>query len=62
MNLQVYARQFPEVSFQPGAVKMSFLAAVKAFAIQPNATQTPLFKLNAVSASVTLHLHNNGWI
>ncbi|KAM7412254.1 hypothetical protein PAMA_021954 [Pampus argenteus] len=49
MDLQVYAREAPGVSFLPGAVKMGFLAAVKAFAIQPNTTQTPLFKLHVDS-------------
>lgn len=45
MSLQLYAQEVPAVSFQPGAVKIGFQAAVKALAIQPNATQTPLFKL-----------------
>ncbi|XP_070766469.1 bactericidal permeability-increasing protein [Enoplosus armatus] len=49
MNLQVYARQAPLFSFQPGAVKLDFQGAVQAFAIQPNGTQTPLFKLNVDS-------------
>ncbi|KAM6981800.1 bactericidal permeability-increasing protein [Tautogolabrus adspersus] len=46
MNLQVYAREVPLFSFLPGAVKLGFQGAVKAFAIQANKTQTPLFKLN----------------
>nr|XP_046251919.1 lipopolysaccharide-binding protein [Scatophagus argus] len=46
MKLQVYAREVPLFSFQPGAVKLNLKGAVKAFAIQPNGTQTPLFKLN----------------
>ncbi|XP_062282921.1 lipopolysaccharide-binding protein isoform X1 [Scomber scombrus] len=45
MTLQVYATEVPQVSFHSGAVKMGSMAAVKAFAIQPNSTQTPLFKL-----------------
>ncbi|XP_053172858.1 lipopolysaccharide-binding protein isoform X2 [Scomber japonicus] len=45
MTLQVYATDVPQVSFHSGAVKMGSMAAVKAFAIQPNSTQTPLFKL-----------------
>ncbi|XP_040007580.1 bactericidal permeability-increasing protein [Xiphias gladius] len=49
MNLQVYAREVPMFSFQPDAVKLGFPGAVKAFAIQPNGTQTPLFKLNVDS-------------
>lgn len=52
MNLQVYAREVPLFSFQPGAVKLGLLGAVKAFAIQANGTQTPLFKLNVVSTFV----------
>uniref|UniRef100_A0A3B4VAQ6 Bactericidal permeability-increasing protein n=1 Tax=Seriola dumerili TaxID=41447 RepID=A0A3B4VAQ6_SERDU len=49
MDLQVYATEVPMFSFQPDAVKVDFQVAVKAFAIQPNGTQTPLFKLNVVS-------------
>lgn len=52
MNLQVYAREVPLFSLQPGAVTLGFLGAIKAFAIQPNGTQTPLFKLNVVSTFV----------
>lgn len=47
MNLQIYAREVPMFSFQPGVVKLGFQAALKASAIQPNGTQIPLFKLNA---------------
>ncbi|KAM7404456.1 hypothetical protein PAMP_011801 [Pampus punctatissimus] len=50
VDLQVYAREAPSVSFLPGAVKIDFLAAVKAFAIQPNSTQTPLFKLHVMTS------------
>ena len=49
MDLQVYARDVPLFSFRPGAVELDLQASIKAFAIQPNGTQTPLFKLNAVS-------------
>lgn len=49
MDLHVYARDTPMFSFQPGAVKLGIQGAVKAFAIQPNGTQTPLFQLNIVS-------------
>uniref|UniRef100_A0A8C2WH40 Bactericidal permeability-increasing protein n=1 Tax=Cyclopterus lumpus TaxID=8103 RepID=A0A8C2WH40_CYCLU len=49
MTLQIYAREVPMFSFQPGVVQMGFQGAVKAFAIQPNGTQTPLFKLNVDS-------------
>lgn len=49
MNLQIYAREVPMFSFQPGVVKLGFQGAVKASAIQPNGTQIPLFKLNVDS-------------
>lgn len=54
MNLQVYARETPMFDFQPGSVKLSLLGAVKAFAILPNSTLIPLFKLNAVSVAYVL--------
>ncbi|XP_041859111.1 bactericidal permeability-increasing protein [Melanotaenia boesemani] len=46
MDLQVYARQAPTFSLQPGVVKLGVQAAVNAFAIEPNGTQIPLFILN----------------
>lgn len=49
MNLQVYAREVPLASFQPGLVKLDLQGAVKAFAVQLNGTQIPLFTLNTVS-------------
>lgn len=49
MNLKVDARDTPLFTFQNGAIKLDLLGTVKAFAIQPNGTQTPLFKLNVVS-------------
>ncbi|XP_034733728.1 lipopolysaccharide-binding protein [Etheostoma cragini] len=49
MNLHVYARELPMFSFHPSVVKLGFPSVVKAFAIQPNGTQTPLFKLNVDS-------------
>ncbi|CDR04754.1 unnamed protein product, partial [Oncorhynchus mykiss] len=49
MELQVYARNVPIFSFQADKVTMEFPGAVKAFAIQPNASRTPLFKLNVDS-------------
>uniref|UniRef100_A0A3Q3EMA6 Bactericidal permeability-increasing protein n=1 Tax=Labrus bergylta TaxID=56723 RepID=A0A3Q3EMA6_9LABR len=57
MSLQVYAREIPLFSFLPGAVKLGFQGAVKAFAIQANKTQTPLFKLN-----VDTQLSGKVWI
>uniref|UniRef100_A0A3Q2YJ56 Bactericidal permeability-increasing protein n=1 Tax=Hippocampus comes TaxID=109280 RepID=A0A3Q2YJ56_HIPCM len=50
MTLQIYATNFPVFSFRSGAVVLSSSGAVKAFAIQRNATLTPLFKLHVVSA------------
>uniref|UniRef100_G3NSE0 Bactericidal permeability-increasing protein n=2 Tax=Gasterosteus aculeatus aculeatus TaxID=481459 RepID=G3NSE0_GASAC len=49
MVLQIYAREVPMFSFQSGVVKLPIEGAVKAFAIQPNGTQIPLFKLHVVS-------------
>lgn len=53
MSLQVYAREVPLFSILPGAVYLDLKGAVKAFAIQPNGTQTPLFKLNVVSTYIS---------
>lgn len=47
MSLLVYARDIPMFNFQPGAVKLNFLGAIKASAIQANSSLTPLFTLNA---------------
>lgn len=49
MRLQVYARDLPLFSFQPGVVKLTIPLAIKAFAIEPNTTLTPLFKLHVVA-------------
>lgn len=49
MDLKVYARDTPLFIFQNGAIKLNLNVTVKAFAIQPNGTQIPLFKLNVVS-------------
>uniref|UniRef100_A0A3P8YAQ8 Bactericidal permeability-increasing protein n=1 Tax=Esox lucius TaxID=8010 RepID=A0A3P8YAQ8_ESOLU len=49
MLLEVYAREIPMFSFLPGEVTLDFPGAVKALAILPNRTLTPLFKLNADS-------------
>lgn len=49
MSLLVYARQIPFFSFELGFVKLNVPSAIKAFAIQPNSTLTPLFKLNVDS-------------
>ncbi|KAM4610983.1 bactericidal permeability-increasing protein-like isoform 1-T1 [Polymixia lowei] len=49
MELQVYASKAPVFSFQTGAVKLAFLGVIKACAIQPNTTRTPLFTLTADS-------------
>ncbi|XP_054648634.1 bactericidal permeability-increasing protein [Dunckerocampus dactyliophorus] len=50
MVLHTYARHFPVFSFHPGAITLSLPSSVKAFAIQPNATLTPLFKLHVDSS------------
>lgn len=50
MVLEVYAQQIPLFSFSPGFVKLDLPSAIKAFAVQPNSTLTPLFKLNMESA------------
>ncbi|KAG7519787.1 lipopolysaccharide-binding protein-like [Solea senegalensis] len=57
MNLQVYATEVPMFSFQSGVVRLGFLGAVKAFAIQSNGTQTPLFKLSVIS-----NLSSRAWV
>ncbi|XP_041711937.1 bactericidal permeability-increasing protein [Coregonus clupeaformis] len=49
MELQVYARDVPMFSFQADKVTQEFPGAIKAFAIQPNASRTPLFNLNVDS-------------
>lgn len=54
MNLLLYAREVPLVSFEPGLVKLDLRGAVKAFAIQPTGTQIPLFTLNTVSVFLSI--------
>nr|XP_019944512.1 PREDICTED: lipopolysaccharide-binding protein-like isoform X2 [Paralichthys olivaceus] len=49
MNLQVNATEVPMFSFQPDAVNLHIQGTIEAFAIQPNATETPLFKLSVES-------------
>ncbi|XP_021179561.2 bactericidal permeability-increasing protein [Fundulus heteroclitus] len=46
MNLEVYAREAPVFSLQPGAGFLGVQVGVKAVALEPNGTQVPLFKLN----------------
>uniref|UniRef100_A0A3B4B6G9 Bactericidal permeability-increasing protein n=1 Tax=Periophthalmus magnuspinnatus TaxID=409849 RepID=A0A3B4B6G9_9GOBI len=48
MVLQVYARQTPLFTFQPGFVKLDLLSAIKAFVVQANSTLTPVFKLRII--------------
>ncbi|XP_042347685.1 lipopolysaccharide-binding protein isoform X1 [Plectropomus leopardus] len=57
MNLQIYAREVPMFSFHPNVVKLDFQGAAKAFAIQPNGTQIPLFSLSVVSTFVFLLIY-----
>ena len=54
MELSVSARKVPMFSFLPGEVQLGLPGMVTAFAVQNNATLTPLFKLQAVSTMVTL--------
>ncbi|XP_017273135.1 bactericidal permeability-increasing protein [Kryptolebias marmoratus] len=49
MLLQVYATESPMFSLQPGVAELGLQLSLKAYAIEPNGTQTPLFKLNLVS-------------
>ncbi|XP_061913655.1 bactericidal permeability-increasing protein isoform X4 [Entelurus aequoreus] len=48
--LKVHARNTPMFSFHPGAVTLILPGAIKAFALQANATRTPLFKLHLDSS------------
>ncbi|XP_061841545.1 bactericidal permeability-increasing protein [Nerophis lumbriciformis] len=48
--LKVYARNTPIFSFHPGAVTLILPGAIRAFALQANATLTPLFKLHLDSS------------
>lgn len=52
MNLNVYAREAPEFSLQPGAGNLGVQVLVKAVAIEPNGTQVPLFNLN-IDSNIT---------
>ncbi|XP_062314258.1 bactericidal permeability-increasing protein-like [Osmerus eperlanus] len=49
MELSVSARKVPMFSFLPGEVQLGLPGMVTAFAVQNNATLTPLFKLQADS-------------
>ena len=57
MNLQVNAIEAPVFSFHPDAVNLGFQGAIKAFAIQPNGTETPLFELSVVRNFSFLSYH-----
>uniref|UniRef100_A0A8C6U8Y3 Bactericidal permeability-increasing protein n=1 Tax=Neogobius melanostomus TaxID=47308 RepID=A0A8C6U8Y3_9GOBI len=57
MELQVYARQIPLFSFEPDFVKLNLPSGVKAFAVLPNATLTPLFKLKVVRTLSAESIH-----
>lgn len=56
MIVQVYASQVPLFSFKPDSVLLDLQNSVKAFAIQPNGTWTPLFKLN-----MDFHFSGKAW-
>lgn len=49
MKLLVKAEKEPNVSFEPDNVTLQASSTVTAYAIQPNATLSPLFVLNVVS-------------
>ncbi|XP_013857152.1 bactericidal permeability-increasing protein [Austrofundulus limnaeus] len=49
MVLQVYASDSPMVSLQPGLGELGLQVGVIAYAIEPNTTQVPLFKLSSIS-------------
>uniref|UniRef100_UPI003AAB4960 bactericidal permeability-increasing protein-like n=1 Tax=Centroberyx gerrardi TaxID=166262 RepID=UPI003AAB4960 len=52
MGLHVVAREVPMFRFTSDEVDLGLLASVKAFAIHPNKTLVPLFKLNVNSSFV----------
>uniref|UniRef100_A0A1A7XN72 Bactericidal permeability-increasing protein n=2 Tax=Iconisemion striatum TaxID=60296 RepID=A0A1A7XN72_9TELE len=57
MTLQVYATEAPMVSLQPDVGEVSAQFGAKAFAIEPNGTQVPLFTLN-----IETKLRSKMWI
>uniref|UniRef100_A0A1A8LIH5 Bactericidal permeability-increasing protein n=4 Tax=Nothobranchius pienaari TaxID=704102 RepID=A0A1A8LIH5_9TELE len=57
MNLQVYATEAPMLSLQMDVVEVGAQLGAKAFAIEPNGTQVPLFTL-----SVETRLSGKMWI
>ncbi|KAB5537187.1 hypothetical protein PHYPO_G00115980 [Pangasianodon hypophthalmus] len=59
MKLLVKAVKEPNISFEPNNMTMQAISTVTAYAIQPNATLTPLFVLN-VNASVSALIYVSG--
>ncbi|MCI4390340.1 hypothetical protein PGIGA_G00121610 [Pangasianodon gigas] len=59
MKLLVKAVKEPNISFEPNKMTMQASSTVTAYAIQPNATLTPLFVLN-VNASVSAQIYVSG--
>lgn len=59
MKLLVKAEKEPNVSFEPDNVTLQASSTVTAYAIQPNATLSPLFVLN-VNASVSARIYVSG--
>lgn len=49
MKLLVKAEEQPNISFEPNNVTVQASSTVTAYAIQPNATLSPLFVLGVVS-------------
>ncbi|NXQ18158.1 BPI protein, partial [Peucedramus taeniatus] len=52
MELQLWARQQPQLSCHPGALHGTLLSSAQAFVVLPNATRVPAFLLN-IDANVT---------
>ncbi|KAF4093904.1 hypothetical protein AMELA_G00006740 [Ameiurus melas] len=59
MKLLVKAEKEPNVSFEPNNVTLQASSTVTAYAIQPNATLSPLFVLN-MNASVSARIYLSG--
>ncbi|KAI5622995.1 lipopolysaccharide-binding protein, partial [Silurus asotus] len=59
MKLLVKAVKEPDLSFEPNNVTVQASSTITAYAIQPNATLTPLFILN-VNASVSAKIYVSG--
>lgn len=54
MKLLVEALEEPDISFEPSNATIQASSTVTAYAIQPNATLSPLFVLSVVSYTDTM--------